>query len=191
MVQTNAYLVSHGKQSLLIDAPLGVCAWLESMGQMPSDVLLTHQHYDHVEDVAKLIAKGVRVHAHSPYSRELTLEILRQSMGVQIQVEPYHIDDLLHDKTEILAAGLRFRIEHIPGHSLDSIAFISDGIAFVGDTLFTGSVGRADLPGGDINLLVTGIREKLLNLPGDTVICPGHGPTSQISKEKAMNRCLQ
>lgn len=190
MVQTNAYLIDNGDQSLLIDAPLGVCTWLESLAKMPTDLLLTHQHYDHVEDVAKLAAKGVRIHAHSPYSQDLTLESLRRSSGPPIQVTPYQIDDLLHDKTEIIAAGLRFRIEHIPGHSPDSIVFILEDIAFVGDTLFAGGVGRADLPGGDMKLLIDGIQKKLLQLDGETIICPGHGPASKISTEKASNPYL-
>lgn len=187
MVETNAYFIDNGEQSLLIDAPLGVCEWLEKMGKMPNDLLLTHQHYDHVEDVAKLAAKGVRVHAHSPYSQELTLETLR----LQVQVAPYEVDDLLNDKTEILAAGLRFKIEHIPGHSPDSIVFIHDDIAFVGDTLFSGSIGRADLPGGDMDLLVSGIQKKLMNLAGETIVCPGHGPASQVTIERANNPYLK
>ncbi|MGJ8675963.1 MAG: MBL fold metallo-hydrolase [Akkermansiaceae bacterium] len=191
MVQTNAYYIKNEGQSLLIDAPLGVCAWLESQGEMPTDLLLTHQHYDHVEDVAKLIHNGVRVHAHSSYSQELTLETLKKSMGLPLSVEPYEVNDLLDDKTEILAAGLRFRIEHIPGHSPDSIVFIIDGYAFVGDTVFAGSIGRADLPGGDMSLLIQGIKSKLLHLKPATRIFPGHGPETSIASESAKNPYLQ
>lgn len=191
MVQTNAYLIKNGEQSLLIDAPLGVSTWLENINELPTDLLLTHQHYDHVEDVAKLAAKGVRVHAHSPYAKELTLEIRPAPAVTPVRVEPYQIDDLLHDKTEILAAGLRFQIEHIPGHSPDSIAFIQDGVAFVGDTLFSGSIGRADLPGGDMSLLISGIQSKLMNLPGETIVCSGHGPASQILAESQNNPYLK
>ena len=191
MVQTNAYFIKNGEQSLLVDAPLGVCQWLESKGEMATDLLLTHQHYDHVEDVAKLASKGVRVHAHSSYSQDLTLESLKKSLGIPLEVEPYGVDDVLDDKTEILVAGLRFKIEHVPGHSPDSIVFILDGYTFVGDTLFAGSIGRADLPGGDMQLLVTGIQTKILNLSDSTRVFPGHGPETSIASEKVRNPYLK
>jgi hydroxyacylglutathione hydrolase len=190
MAQTNAYLLGEGDRSLLIDAPLGVCQWLDSLDELPSDLLLTHQHYDHVEDVAQLAAKGVRLHAYSPYSQDLTLEKLLQQSGIPITVDPYTIDELLKDKTEIEAGGIKFSIQHVPGHSPDSVVFIADDYAFVGDTLFAGSVGRADLPDGDMDLLISGIREKLLTLAEETKVFPGHGPETSIGSERAGNPYL-
>lgn len=190
MAQTNAYLLGEGDQCLLIDAPLGVYPWLESLGELPSDLLLTHQHYDHVEDVAKLAARGVRLHAYSAYSGELTLEKLLQQSGIPLTVAPYAIDELLKDKTEIQVAGIRFSLQHVPGHSPDSVVFIADDHAFVGDTLFAGSVGRADLPAGDMDLLVRGIRAKLLTLAPETRVFPGHGPETSIASEQASNPYL-
>jgi hydroxyacylglutathione hydrolase len=190
MAQTNAYLLGEGDRSLLIDAPLGVCQWLDSLDELPSDLLLTHQHYDHVEDVAQLAAKGVRLHAYSPYSQDLTLEKLLQQSGIPITVAPYTIDELLKDKTEIEAGGIKFSIQHVPGHSPDSVVFIADDYAFVGDTLFAGSVGRADLPDGDMDLLISGIREKLLTLAEETKVFPGHGPETSIGSERAGNPYL-
>ncbi len=190
MAQTNAYLLGEADHCLLIDAPLGVYQWLESLGELPSDLLLTHQHYDHVEDVAKLAARGVRLHAYSAYSEELTLEKLLQQSGIPLTVAPYTIDELLKDKTEIQAAGIRFSLQHVPGHSPDSVVFIAGDHAFVGDTLFAGSVGRADLPAGDMDLLVRGIRDKLLTLAPETRVFPGHGPETSIASERAGNPYL-
>ena len=190
MAQTNAYLLGEGDRCLLIDAPLGVCQWLDSLDELPSDLLLTHQHYDHVEDVAQLAAKGVRLHAYSPYSQDLTLEKMLQQSGIPITVAPYTIDELLKDKTEIEAGGIKFSIQHVPGHSPDSVVFIADDYAFVGDTLFAGSVGRADLPDGDMDLLISGIREKLLTLEVETKVFPGHGPETSIGSERAGNPYL-
>ena len=193
MAQTNGYLVGSSKEGgtcLLVDAPLGVGAWLEGLGEKPSDLLLTHQHYDHVEDAAKVAAMGAKVHAFAPHSEELTLEKLLQQSGIPVKVEPYAVDDLLEGKTELEAGGVRFSLEHVPGHSPDSVVFVCGGVAFGGDTLFAGGIGRADLPQGDMQLLLAGIREKMLSLPGATRIYPGHGPDTTIGSEQATNPFL-
>lgn len=190
MAQTNAYLIKRGSQCLLIDAPLGVSQWLENLGEQPSDILLTHQHYDHVEDAAKLSAKGARLHAHSPHAQTLTLELLLQQSGAPINIQPYTIDNLLEGKTELDLADLHFSIEHIPGHAPDGLVFIVENHAFAGDTLFAGSIGRADLPGGNMDLLLTGIKEKLFTLPPSTRVFPGHGPETTIGTEQKSNPFL-
>ncbi len=198
MAQTNGYLVGSSKDGgtcLLVDAPLGICAWLEGLGEKPTDLLLTHQHYDHVEDAAQVAAMGARLHAFAPHSQELTLERLLQQSGIPIKVEPYTVDNLLQDsmetgKKELEAGGVVFQLEHVPGHSPDSVVFIHGGVAFGGDTLFAGGIGRADLPQGDMALLVNGIREKMFSLPDSTRIYPGHGPHTTIGTEQATNPFL-
>lgn len=187
MAQTNAYLIGENDRCILIDAPLGVDEWLKREGATPSDLLLTHQHYDHVEGVAKLAEQGVQIHAYSPHSTDLTLELLLQQSGIQLSVAPYTVNHLLKGKSVLEVADWTFKLEHIPGHSLDSVAYITDDHAFSGDTLFSGGIGRADLPGGDMDLLVRGIREKLLTLDKNTRIFPGHGPTTTIAEEEATN----
>jgi hydroxyacylglutathione hydrolase len=79
---------------------------------------------------------------------------------------------------------------HVPGHSPGSICLYRPGILIGGDVLFQNSVGRTDLPGGDGALLLKGIREKLLVLPDDTIVYPGHGPTTTIGRERAHNPFL-
>lgn len=197
MASTNGYLLGSSKDGdtcLLIDAPLGVSQWLENLDELPTDLLLTHQHYDHVEDVAKMVAKGVRLHSFSPYSDDLTLEKLLQQSGIPIKVEPYKVENLLEGKSELEAGGLQFSLEHVPGHSPDSVVFIyngiNNGVAFGGDTLFAGGVGRADLPQGDMELLLTGIRSKLFTLPPETRVFPGHGPDTTIQAEQSTNPFL-
>jgi len=187
MAQTNAYLIGENDHCILIDAPLGVGDWLKSEGATPSDLLLTHQHYDHVEGAAELANQGVNIHAYAPHSQELTLELLLQQSGIPLSVTPYTVNHLLRDETTLKVSDWTFKLEHIPGHSTDSIAFITDDRAFSGDTLFSGGIGRADLPGGDMELLIRGIREKLLTLKGNTTIFPGHGPSTTIAEEQATN----
>ena len=81
MAQTNGYLLGssqNGGSCVLIDAPLGISQWLDELNEVPSSLLLTHQHYDHIEDAAKMAAKGTKLYAYSPYAQGLTLEILLQ-----------------------------------------------------------------------------------------------------------------
>jgi glyoxylase-like metal-dependent hydrolase (beta-lactamase superfamily II) len=92
---------------------------------------------------------------------------------------------------EILAVGeVRLQVLHTPGHSPGGICLLGDGHLFVGDTLFAGSVGRTDLPGGDHDTLIEGIRRQLLVLPEETVVHPGHGPDTTIGREKKVNPYL-
>lgn len=189
-VQTNGHLFQTPDGSwILVDAPQGVTAWLERRGIRPAALLLTHQHYDHVEDAAAVAALGATVHAWAPYSADLTLESLMRSYGMPVKVEPYAVDVTLEGKSELEIGGCRMELAHVPGHATDSVTFFlpETGELYSGDTLFAGSVGRADLPGGDPALLIEGIRKKLFTLPATTMVFPGHGPATSIGAERAGN----
>lgn len=193
MAQTNGYLLGSSKDGgpcILIDAPLGISQWLGELGEQPHCLLLTHQHYDHVEDAAALVAMGAELYAYSGYSKDLTLERLLQQSGIPINIATYHVDHVLEGCTRLDAGGLSFALEHVPGHSTDSLVFIHDNLVFGGDTLFAGGIGRADLPGGDMNLLISGIREKMFTLPPSSRVFPGHGPDTTIAREKTTNPYL-
>ena len=193
MAQTNGYLLGSSKNDgscILIDAPLGVSDWLDSLNETPTSLLLTHQHYDHIEDAAKLAAKGLKIYAYANYAQSLTLELLLQQSGIPIEISPYSVDNVLEGQSELEAGGITFKLEHVPGHSLDSIVFVHGDLVFGGDTLFAGGIGRADLPDGDMNLLVQGIKEKILTLPSSSSVFPGHGPSTTIEDENATNPFL-
>ena len=109
--------------------------------------------------------------------------------------EPYTAapaDVLLEDGETIEEAGIRLEVLHTPGHTPGGICLYArqDGLAFVGDTLFADSVGRTDFPGGDMGQLIRGIKSKLLTLPDNTVVYPGHGMRSTIGREKRANPFL-
>lgn len=189
MVMTNSYLLD-GK--VLVDAPEGVCQWLKDLGETPTTLLLTHQHYDHVESVAELQAAGVKVYAYAPYSKELTLENFLALQGRPMTVQPYEIDEELAGTMadgvgELSVEGLDFALMHIPGHSPDSVAFQYNDQVFAGDTLFAGGIGRPDLPGGDQKLLLDGIQKHLLVQAPETVVFPGHGPETSVGRELAFH----
>jgi glyoxylase-like metal-dependent hydrolase (beta-lactamase superfamily II) len=193
LVQTNGYLIQTPEGTLLIDAPEGVAAYLSELGVRVDDVLLTHQHYDHVMDAAALQAQGARLHALQEHSTDLTLESAARGWGLPIRVKPYQVDVFLNLDVPLKLAGLEMQLAHIPGHSVDSVTFYlpSHGVLFSGDTLFAGSVGRTDLPGGSTSQLLSGIRKHLLKLPEQTQVFSGHGPATSIGEEILRNPYLQ
>ena len=192
LTETNGYLIETPDGNLVIDAPEGIAGWLAHKGARVDDVMLTHQHYDHVLDAAALRQAGARVHAFAAYSTELTLETLARGWGLPISVDPYQIDALLDVSQPLRLAGLEFALAHIPGHAADAVTFYlaAEGVLFAGDTLFAGSIGRTDLPGGSTPMLLDGIARHLLPLPPSTRVFSGHGPATTIAREAASNPFL-
>jgi len=191
--QTNGYLVETVDGNFLIDAPEGIAEWIDQKGVRVDDVLLTHQHYDHVLDAAALQKEGARLHAFASYSQELTLEAAARAWGMPISVEPYQVDSLLETDQPLRLAGLEISIAHVPGHATDGVIFHlpAHGIVFSGDTLFASSIGRTDLPGGSMRQLLDGIAHHLLTLPPETRVLSGHGPVTTIGREAAGNPFLE
>ena len=194
----NGYLVSCGSGYVAIDAPLGFAAWVAT--RLPqdaqlTDLFITHQHFDHVQGVAELVARfGCRVHAGMPYSRELTLEELALRVwGGGMEVQPFRVDEVQAtvDKS-FTCAGVEWKQYYIPGHSKDSLVYELCGTEhlFCGDVLFAGAVGRADFPGGSMATLIHGIREKLMTLPHTYEVHSGHGPSTTIGEEMLNNPYL-
>jgi hydroxyacylglutathione hydrolase len=191
MAQTNGYLVERPEGNFLVDAPLGISQWIQEMGVRVDALYLTHQHYDHVQDVAALRAMGVKASAWAHYSRDLTLETYGKEWGLP-EVDLYEIDSLIAEGEGELF-GRTAKVGFVPGHSADSLTFYlpDEGIVFAGDALFAGSVGRCDMPGGSFEQLLEGIQRELLSLPDDTKVFCGHGRETTIGKEKASNRYLR
>lgn len=192
-VQTNGYLIESPDGNLLIDAPDGIAEWIAERGVRVDHVLLTHQHYDHVTDAAALQELGAKLHAFANHSEDLTLESTIRSWGMPVTVKPYQIDRLFTMDEPLALAGLVFSLAHVPGHSTDSVTLhLADHeVVFSGDTLFAGSVGRTDLPGGSTRQLLTGIADHLLTLAAETRVFPGHGPSTTIAAEVAGNPYLE
>lgn len=192
--ETNGYLVETPDGNFIVDAPDGIADWVAARGVRVDDVLLTHQHFDHVLDAAALQATGARLHALEDYSDEFTLESLTRQWGAPVEVVPYRIDRKLEPDavTPFHLCGLQFLLYHIPGHAPDSVVFhLPDHeLAFSGDTLFAGSIGRTDLPGGSHRQLLDGIARHLLTLPPQTRLLSGHGPVTTIGEEMQTNPYL-
>ncbi len=194
VAMTNGYHLETAAGGVAVDAPEGFADWLRRSGKTVSVLLLTHQHFDHVMDAALIQREfGTRVCAFAPYSRSLTLaDLMEMATGVPLKVEPFAVDEVLEGKAEVQGGGLRWKIDHIPGHSSDSITFYNadENLLFGGDVLFRGSVGRTDFPGGDGERLICGIHDRLLILPEDTRVLPGHGGETTIGIERDANPYL-
>ncbi len=189
-VQTNGYILTHDDGTcIVIDAPAGIADFLREKSLKPTHLLLTHQHFDHVDDVAALRADGALVFAYQDYAPEIIMEKRIQEMGIPVKIPPYEVDEVIGENSILEISGHHFNLAHVPGHSPDSISFhlLTESYLFAGDALFNGSIGRTDLPGGNHELLLDSIRQKLYILPEETTIFPGHGPQTSIGTEKKTN----
>ena len=191
---TNGYLLTGPSGNAAIDAPEGMAEWLDRLDVKLDALLLTHWHFDHVVDAARIAREhGCPVYAWGPSTPETRLEAhLKQWAGIDFAVENYPVDHVLAGQTGLTAAGRHFRLEHVPGHSPDSIIFIEDAArrVFSGDTLMQDGIGRSDFPDGDGELLIQGIRDKILTLPPDYQVFSGHGRPTTVGAEKAGNPFL-
>ena len=153
-------------------------------------IWLTHAHVDHVGAIAGVLRVWpVPVHLH-PRDRPLYDSAAMQAAmyGLPFE-EPPAPDHELADGDFLTVGALRFRVMHTPGHSPGLVVLHGHGVAFVGDLLFAGSIGRTDLPLADPVAMAASL-ERIRALPADTVVYPGHGPPSTIARELATNPFL-
>lgn len=192
--QTNAYALRTPSHCLLIDAPEGSLDWTVANGWKVHALLLTHAHIDHVHDAAAIARTyGCPVYHHRDGLPLLLDRHAYRRFGLSIELEPVLDGIHIGEGAPLEIGGMHFELLLVPGHCPGSICFYdaAGGGVYAGDTLFAGSVGRSDLPGGDGPLLLRGIREKLFTLPPETIVHPGHGPATTIEVERASNPFLR
>ncbi len=154
-------------------------------------IWLTHAHLDHVLGVPRLKADtGAPVYLHAG-DRALYDHVPDQATAFGMRATPLPAPDRALAHGDLLRVGtLQFRVRHAPGHSPGSVVFEGQGVAFAGDVLFQGSIGRTDLPGGDFETLIRSIERELLTLPDSTIVYSGHGPETTVGRERRANPFL-
>lgn len=168
-------------------------ALLQQAGRAPVAILLTHAHLDHLEGVAALKrATGAPIWLHAADRRLYDAAAQQAAMfGMQVELPPP--PDYAWSHGQIFRFGeCELEVRHVPGHAPGHVVLYSaaDGLAFVGDVVFAGSIGRTDLPGGEFQTLIDAIRAQVLTLPDETELYPGHGPTTTVARERATNPFL-
>ncbi len=192
-LQENSYVVAceEKKEAIIIDPGAEadrIYRVVTFHGFTLKYVMNTHGHIDHIGGVAGIIEKTgapFLIHEDDMY---LIDGIENDPLQAFIQVDaPPTPDSFLSDKDRITVGNLEFEVIHTPGHSPGSVCFLVENVLFSGDTLFSNSIGRADLPGGDHEQLLTSIREKLLPLDDNVRVYSGHGPVTTIGNERRFN----
>ncbi|MFH2092064.1 MAG: MBL fold metallo-hydrolase [Pseudomonadota bacterium] len=148
----------------------------------------THGHFDHVGANKRMKEATCALIAIHPGDEPMLAELSRAAMmfGLSAENSP-PADVLLNHDDEISFGDITLKVIHTPGHSRGGICLYAKGCLFAGDTLFAGSIGRTDLPGGDYDTLIESIKQRVLILPDRTVVYTGHGSETTIGKEKQNN----
>jgi hydroxyacylglutathione hydrolase len=195
-IGTNCYVVRAGPsapEAVVVD-PSGDATELRlllaRLGAQCAGILVTHGHWDHLVGVADL-AEGTGAKVYMAEGERSLLEDPNRFTPAGLTLRPYTPDVLLTGGETVELAGVPFDVLSVPGHSPAHLAFHADGCLFSGDVLFAGSVGRVDLPGADWDTLVDSIRRLVDRYPSETIVYPGHGPSTTLGSELERNPFLQ
>ena len=195
-IATNAFLIweEGGQEAILVDAPpfcsSEINAVLNDHKLSLKEIWLTHGHWDHIAGVSELIYTRAKVIAHQ--ADEIMFQNPQLMSGFSlpgVTLVPVEINQWVEDGDHLDLWGRDVKVLHCPGHCPGNVAFYlkQEKICFVGDVIFSGSVGRTDLPGGNFEELEKSIKNKIYVLPDDTELAVGHGPNTTVEREKAVN----
>ncbi len=193
----NCYITGSNqtKEVLIIDPGANanqIISHIEKQQYKPIGIVLTHGHGDHIGGVVELKSKyDVPIYLHAldqPMVEEGSKNMTKFMFGKSIEFSPDH---LLKEEDEIAVDTLTYHILHTPGHTPGGVSIYCENALFTGDTLFQGSIGRTDFPGGSFEQLIHAIKTKLLTYPDDTKVYPGHNSPSTIGWEKKHNPFLK
>ena len=198
MYGTNCYIVGSESTRLgmIIDPgadPKNILNVVDKLGLSIVWIVITHSHFDHI-GALKLVkdATGAKLAIHEAEGEGVG-QAIAQALGSVLSgsiSKPAKSDRLLKNGDVIDIGDLQFTVLHTPGHSRGGISLVGQGVVFSGDTLFNFGVGRTDFPGCSHAQLMDSIRNKLMALPDDTIVYPGHGPDTTIGAERRMNPFL-
>jgi len=195
---TNCYLVAseQTRDGMVID-PAGdaprILSNIRELGLKIGLIVATHTHPDHIGAIGPIIeSTGASFAVHAAEAETLKSDDFSRFAAIDPNFkQPPPPDRLLKDGDFLVVGDLKFQVLHTPGHSAGGICLVGYGVVFSGDSLFNMGIGRTDGPGGDYNQLISSIRTKLLVLPEQTVVLPGHGPRTTIGQELRSNPFLR
>lgn len=195
-LQVNCFILadSDTKEAVVIDAGDDAARILHAIKENNLSVkyiVNTHAHFDHIgANKALKDATGAPLMLHEADAPLLSVSSAQaRSFGMPPVSSP-PADRMLNHGETISVGGITLTVLHTPGHTLGGICLLGDGFVFTGDTLFAGSIGRTDFPGGDLGTILHSIKTHLMILPDDTQVFPGHGPASTIGDERRENPFL-
>lgn len=195
-LQVNCYLVydEDSRDALLIDAGSDaprIMKTIKTLGLRITHIICTHGHFDHVGAVASIKEKTGAPVLIDREDLEIYAQAPAQAAFWEYEVDPQpQPDGFVGEGDELKAGDISLRVMHTPGHSPGGICLFGGGVVFTGDTVFAGSVGRTDFPGGSLDELRESFK-RVMALPPETVILPGHGPASSVEEEIASNFFMQ
>lgn len=183
----NSYiLTADGKTAVVVDCADGnAYAECERLALKPAAVLLTHGHFDHVGGAGEFYFRDIPVYCGEG-EKEFIFSKENRSLFGGVFIPRFEIYKTLKGGENITLGGLNFKVIFTPGHTVGGVCYLADGCLFSGDTLFRGSVGRTDLPGGDFKTLLKSVK-KLYALDGDFKVYCGHGDETTLDYERKNN----
>ena len=192
----NCYVVSDDTGEGVVIDPGGmakqILAYIREAKISVKAVLDTHGHCDHIgANDAIRDETGAPLYIHKEDAAMISDMKLNLSAFMGFRVISRPAEHLLSEGDKISFGQTELEVIHTPGHTKGGVCFVGEGVAFTGDTLFAGSIGRSDFPGGSERDLIGNIKKKLLVLPDETKVYSGHGPSSEIGWERQCNPFLQ
>ena len=192
--QTNCYLIRDNNQAVIIDPGddfFRIEKLILKYNIEVKKIILTHGHIDHIGAVSQLKKiTNAPVLIHPDDAGMLTDAKANLSAFHDTEFTADAADEFIKEGDIIEVGEIRLETLHTYGHTPGGISLLADGLVFTGDALFWGSIGRTDLPGGNFETLIKNIKSKLLILPNETVVYPGHGPQTTIGNEREINPWL-
>lgn len=194
-IAVNCYLVSTAAAAVVIDPGfenLRAEEFLFEGSDKQRLILLTHAHFDHIGGALRLREKtGADIVIGRCDNEYLSVPEVNLSNSFGVRLEPFCADRTVDDGDIINAGDMEIKVLHTPGHTVGGVCYLINESLFSGDTLFCGSVGRTDFPGGDFGVLSASVKRLYSLLPNETTVYPGHGEATDIGREKSYNMLVR